>query len=150
MGVPLLGPRTIRRLAGAYSFRGAGWSASQDLGVKTTGLAYLSLFVGDLDASKHFYSDILGLPIVVDEEWGAMVQAGAVQLILHPREDRTQEDVELVFNVEDLDAAFAELRRAGVAVLEDPQLRDWGDKDGAVADPDGNRIYLRESPTARA
>ena len=120
-----------------------GWSR-QDERVNTTGLAYLSLFVADLSASKDFYSRILSLPLVDDEEWGVTVQAGAVQLMLHPREGRAQEDVELVFNVDDVDAAFDELRAAGASILEEPQVRAWGDKDGAVADPDGNRIYLRQ------
>ena len=113
--------------------------------MQTSGLAYISLFVADLGRSKEFYSGLLGLPLVNDEEWGATVQAGPVQLMLHPREDRTQQDVELVFDVTELDSAFEELRAAGVQVLEQPQAREWGDKDGAVADPDGNRVYLRES-----
>lgn len=113
--------------------------------MQTSGLAYISLFVADMARSKEFYGQRLGLPLLTDEEWGATFQAGPVQLMLHPRESRTQQDVELVFDVIELDAAFDELRTAGVEVLEEPEAREWGDKDGAVADPDGNRIYLRET-----
>ena len=113
--------------------------------MQTSGLAYISLFVADLARSKEFYSGLLGLPLVNDAEWGATVQAGPVQLMLHPREGRTQQDVELVFDVTNLEAAFEELREAGVDVVEQPQAREWGDKDGAVTDPDGNRVYLRET-----
>lgn len=55
--------------------------------VKTSGLAYLSLFVADLAKSKAFYGELLGLPLVNDEEWGVTVQAGAVQVMLHPAEE---------------------------------------------------------------
>lgn len=113
--------------------------------MQTTGLAYISLFVEDVDRSKEFYVGALGLPLLTDDEWGATLQAGPVQLMIHPREGRTQRDVELVFDVVKLDEAFEELRAAGIEVLEEPQAREWGDKDGAVADPDGNRVYLRES-----
>jgi lactoylglutathione lyase len=113
--------------------------------VKTRGLAYLSLFVADVAKSKSFYGDLLGLTLVNDEEWGVTVQAGAVQLMLHPREDGAPpQHVEMVFDVDDVDGAFSEVRAAGAGVLEEPATREWGDRDGAVADPDGNRIYLRE------
>lgn len=114
--------------------------------MKTNGLAYLSLFVADVAKSTTFYGDLLGLPIVNDEDWGVTVQAGAVQLMLHPRDDATApQNVELVFDVADVEVAFEEARAAGVEVLEEPKEREWGDKDGAIADPDGNRIYLRQT-----
>jgi catechol 2,3-dioxygenase-like lactoylglutathione lyase family enzyme len=113
--------------------------------MKTSGLAYLSLFVADIAKSRDFYGGLLGLPIVNDEDWGVTVQAGTVQLMLHPAEsDAAPQNVEMVFDVEDLAAAFTEARAAGVNVLDEPQEREWGDQDGALGDPDGNRIYLRQ------
>jgi len=116
--------------------------------MRTSGLAYLSLFVKDLPASKRFYVDLLGLKLLEDEAWGAALQAGSVQIMLHPRENADEQHVELVFDVLDLDEAMSEARASGLEILEEPEKREWGDRDGAVADPDGNRIYLRERPGA--
>lgn len=54
----------------------------------------------------------------------------------------------MTFNVANVDTAIAELAAAGVRVVEQPTDRDWGDRDGAVEDPDGNVVYLRSVRTA--
>lgn len=53
-------------------------------------LAYLSIYASDLDNSRRFYGDLLGLPILRREDWGVVVQAGEVQLFLHPADDVDQ------------------------------------------------------------
>ena len=108
-------------------------------------LAYLSIYASDLDNSRRFYGDLLGLPVLRQEEWGVMVQAGEVQLFLHPADDVDQlrQRLEMTFDVDNVDDVITELRARGVPVLEEPSDRDWGDRDGAVEDPDGNAIYLR-------
>jgi lactoylglutathione lyase len=107
------------------------------------GLAYLSLYVDDLAASRRFYVHLLGLPIVDEGDWGLVLRAGTVDLFLDVRRDILPQHVELTFDVRQVDAAIAALRRAGVTVLEEPTDREWGDRDGAVVDPDGNLVYLR-------
>jgi catechol 2,3-dioxygenase-like lactoylglutathione lyase family enzyme len=103
----------------------------------------LSLYVRDLNASRQFYGDYLGLPVVQDEEWGVVLASGDVSLFLHPRETDAAQHVELTFDVVDADAMVSELRARGVRVLDEVANREWGDRDGAVADPDGNAVYLR-------
>jgi uncharacterized glyoxalase superfamily protein PhnB len=78
------------------------------------------------------------------------VQAGELQLFLHPREgvDQLPQRLEMTFDVDDADDAIADLRAMRVPVLEEATDRDWGDRDGAVEDPDGNIVYLRSSPPA--
>jgi catechol 2,3-dioxygenase-like lactoylglutathione lyase family enzyme len=117
-------------------------------GVIARGLAYLSLYVNDLRGSRGFYGDLLGLSIVSDGDWGVVLDAGGVQLFLHPRESRDEpgQRVEMTFDVDDADTAIAELKARGVRVLEEASDRDWGDRDGAVEDPDGNVVYLRSVP----
>jgi catechol 2,3-dioxygenase-like lactoylglutathione lyase family enzyme len=48
-------------------------------------LAYLTLFVDDLAASRRFYAELLGPPISNEGDWGLVLQAGGVELFLHPR-----------------------------------------------------------------
>jgi len=117
------------------------------LTVNISGLASLSIYARDVDASKHFYGTVLGLPVVREEDWGVVVQAGDVQLFLHPAvgdRDRDRQRLELVFHVEDVDAAFADLSAAGATVIEEPTDREWGERDGSVGDPDGNTVYLSQ------
>lgn len=107
-------------------------------------LAYLSIYVRDIRESRAFYADLLGLAVVSDEDWGVVVDAGVVQLFLHPGDsDRPPQRLEMTFDVADVDASIADLRAAAVPVVEEATDRDWGERDGAVADPDGNVVYLR-------
>ena len=116
--------------------------------VRARRLAYLSIYVSDLDNSRRFYCDLLGLPILRQEAWGAVVQAGEVELFLHPLDHVAEPDqrLELTFDVDDADEAVADLRAHGMRVIEEVADRDWGDRDGAVVDPDGNVVYLRSRP----
>ena len=111
-------------------------------------LAYLSIYVSDLDNSRRFYCDLLGLPILRQEAWGAVIQAGEVELFLHPQDHVAEPDqrLELTFDIDDADVAVAELRAVGVPIVEEVADRDWGDRDGAVEDPDGNVVFLRSRP----
>lgn len=113
------------------------------------GLAYLSIYVSDTESSRGFYGGLLGLPVVDEQEWGVLIQAGSVQLFLHPRHgDQRPQNLEMTFTVDDADAAVADLRSHGVSVVEEVIDREWGDRDGAVTDPDGNVLYLRSGSRA--
>jgi catechol 2,3-dioxygenase-like lactoylglutathione lyase family enzyme len=41
------------------------------------------LFVSDLDASKRFYIDLLGLPIVFDDSIVVVLKTGSGRVVLH-------------------------------------------------------------------
>ena len=49
---------------------------------------------------------------------------------------------ELCVYADDVDAAVAELRRAGVPVLAEPADQPWGDRMAYVEDPEGNPVML--------
>jgi catechol 2,3-dioxygenase-like lactoylglutathione lyase family enzyme len=107
-------------------------------------LAYLSIYVSDIRESRAFYADLLGLAVVSDEDWGVVLDAGEVQLFLHPGDsDRPPQRLEMTFDVSDVDQSIADLEVAGVRMVDDATDRDWGERDGAVSDPDGNVVYLR-------
>lgn len=90
-------------------------------------LAYLTLSVDDLAASRRFYAELLGLPISNEGDWGLVLEAGGVELFLHPRGDSPwSQQLEMTFDVADVDAAIERLRRLGVPVVEEPANREWG------------------------
>lgn len=110
----------------------------------------LTIHVNDLSVSKAFYADLLGLPLAADEEWGVVLEAGDVRLFLHPADATlgARQHLEMTFDVDDADSAIAALKTKGIPVLEEREDRDWGDRDGAVQDPDGNVVYLRSKGRA--
>jgi catechol 2,3-dioxygenase-like lactoylglutathione lyase family enzyme len=107
----------------------------------------LTIHVNDLSASKAFYADLLGLPIVADEEWGVVLEVGDVRLFLHSSDARlaARQHLEMTFDVDGADSAIAALKAKGIPVAEEPEDPDWGT---AVQDPDGNVVLLRSKGRA--
>jgi lactoylglutathione lyase len=104
----------------------------------------LELFVDDLGRSVDFYRRALGFRLVRQDPGYASLCNGAVVLGLGPAAGlpkRRGAGVEVVLEVDDLDAAYARVRRAGVRPVEAPRGRPWGLRDFRILDPDG--YYLR-------
>jgi catechol 2,3-dioxygenase-like lactoylglutathione lyase family enzyme len=97
--------------------------------------------------SRRFFAELLGLPLVTDEEWGCVLDAGGIQPFLHPSNGDQRQHLELTFYVDDADAIVTDLTTRGVRLSEPVTDRDWGDRDGAVLDPDDNVVYLRSKRT---
>ena len=117
----------------------------------------IELFVDDLDTSIGFYAG-LGFAVERREHDYASLRWGDAVIGLEPAAKLpetgpgpgfTQErlagargaGVEIVLEVEDLDAALAVVRAAGHPLADPPQDRPWGLRDFRLADPDG--YYLR-------
>ncbi len=49
------------------------------------------------------------------------------------------------FHTDDLDAAFEKVRAAGAEIVQEPDDRPWGVRDGAVRDPAGNLIRIEQA-----
>jgi catechol 2,3-dioxygenase-like lactoylglutathione lyase family enzyme len=108
---------------------------------------YVRVPVTDIEHSKHFYGEILGLeqnPNSPDGDW-VEYEAGNVTLAVmaphtHDYEFAPLPPGTLAFRVPDVAAAKAKLEAAGVEVDE---VWDSGVCRGAgISDPDGNRILL--------
>jgi lactoylglutathione lyase len=123
-------------------------------------LAYVILYVSDLDASIGFYRDVLGLPFKFADAGYAEFATGSTRLALYERrraEWLTGRPVtpgpaaEVVFVVEDVDARAAELATRGAAILSGPTDRPWGHRTVHLADPDGFVVELaQEIPRRRS
>ena len=121
-----------------------------------TGVGQLHITVSDLDESVRFYRDVLGLThlFTVEGRPMAFLQAGSVRLYLGATEDERFHSRPVVYyDVEDVDASYAEITGRGAESLSAPHVvhRD-GDTElrmAFVADPDGNPVGLMaERPAA--
>jgi lactoylglutathione lyase len=125
----------------------------------------LELFVEDLDASIRFYDRALGFRLERREPDYASLRRGDALLGLGPVAKLprggvgpgfTQErvsagrgaGVEVVLEVEDLDAAREQVEAAGYPIAAPLQDRPWGLRDFRLVDPDG--YYLRVTTSARS
>jgi catechol 2,3-dioxygenase-like lactoylglutathione lyase family enzyme len=117
------------------------------------GLSSVLLNVSDLERSRRFYGDHLGLPLVAEPEKDHVLVflAGPTSLVIHAHGDFKgsavpgPEDpgaVLLFLSVDDVDAATEELRSAGVTVAAEPADQPWGERTATVFDPDGHPIFL--------
>jgi predicted enzyme related to lactoylglutathione lyase len=125
------------------------------------------LAVHDHDEALAFYRDVLGLEVRNDVEFEGMRWVTVsppsqpdVQIVLEPPladpnaspADR-QAMAELlakgllravIFNTDDVDAAFERIRDAGAEVLQEPIDMPYGVRDCAFRDPSGNMLRFSQ------
>jgi lactoylglutathione lyase len=106
------------------------------------------LFPDDLDASAAFYVDVLGFQVVRDERPApapyVALQRGDVRVGLaarpapaDPALRRPPTGVELVLEVDDLEAVHAHVLANRWPLAEDLTDRPWGLRDFRLVDPHG-------------
>jgi len=105
------------------------------------------LNVSDIELSRRFYGELLGLPLQIEPDDHSSVYAlGEVSLVVHAHDEHAGtsppgiEDpgaTVLFLAVDDVDRAVEELRGAGVTISQEPVDQPWGARDAAVLDPDG-------------
>ena len=110
------------------------------------------IFPDDLDATADFYERVLGFTLTQDERTAdqpylALARDGVrVGALAWPGEgDRARRvpptGVEIVLEVDDLEAERERVARAGWPVTDEITLQRWGLRDFRLLDPDG--YYLR-------
>jgi catechol 2,3-dioxygenase-like lactoylglutathione lyase family enzyme len=105
----------------------------------------------DLDRSRRFYRDLLGLAVY--REFGPPDDPGLVffpgQGLLEVSGHATGppgRSVMIWLQVRDVNAEHARLAAAGVPVVREPAVEPWGLTEMHIEDPDGVRIILVEVP----
>ena len=117
-------------------------------------VAYVNVFVLDLERALPFYRDVLGLALEhADAEHGyASFAAGPVRLGLAVAGDEQRALVGrhtgVGLSVDDLEKEHARLTGAGVAFSMPPTRQPWGGFMALFADPDGNVFYLDQVSAA--
>jgi catechol-2,3-dioxygenase len=125
-------------------------------GVHVTGMNELVLEVLDLDAAAHFYSGVLGLPVVSRSENRAWLMVGDRTRIglwtpqVGIAQGRGGVHVHYAMHIaeSDLDAALERLQEHGY----DPEVVEFeetGSRAAYVSDPDGNVVELWTYDVAR-
>jgi catechol 2,3-dioxygenase-like lactoylglutathione lyase family enzyme len=108
----------------------------------------ITLFTDDVAATKAFYVEVFGLPVVFEDEASAVFRFGP-QLINLLRASEAPDVIEpavlgngkrtlFTLTVEDVDAVCADVQARGVSLLNGPEDRPWGVRTACFADPGGN------------
>mgnify|MGYP000928136420 CR=1 FL=1 len=119
-------------------------------------VAYVNVFVNDLDRAVAFYRDALGLTLEFSSEAHgyASFAAGPVRLGLAlPGADQAGlvgRHTGVGLQVDDLEAEHARLSGLGVRFTMPPTRQPWGGFMALIADPDGNVFYLDQVAAAHA
>lgn len=111
----------------------------------------ITLFVEDLEATKRFYDEVFGLPLVFEDDASAvfnfgntlvnLLKATAAPELIEPAAIALPDSgarAQLTIDVDDVDAVCAELARRGVTLLNGPMDRPWGVRTAAFRDPAGH------------
>lgn len=116
------------------------------------GLESLILFVSNLAASRAFYVEVLGLPVLFEDEIVIVVGGPSGRVVLH-RNDRGHDErgifpagvgvggAAVRFTVDDPDAWERVAVARGHTVLWPTQEAAWG-RFVVLADPDGRSVVL--------
>jgi catechol 2,3-dioxygenase-like lactoylglutathione lyase family enzyme len=105
----------------------------------------------NLDRSRHFYRDVLGLAIY--REFGPPDDPAVVFFlgpglleVSGPAADPPGRSVMIWIQVRDVHAEYARLAAAAVRIIRPPVAEPWGLIEMWIEDPDGVRIVLVEVP----
>lgn len=119
-------------------------------------IAYVNVFVSDLDRAVAFYRDTLGLELQFSspEHGYASLSAGAVRLgIAVPGPDQPEligRHTGVGLEVADVEVEHNRLAGLGVSFTMPPSRQPWGGFMAMFADPDGNIYYLDQISAAHA
>ncbi len=133
-----------------------------------SGWDHYALVVNDLDVTRHFYCDILGMTEVqrppTFKFHGAWFRKGTAEMHViqidaasqPPGDTPAQVTPELdiararhhAFLVDDMDAVLARLKECNIEVVLGPRSRGDGAKQTYVMDPDGHLVEFITAPTA--
>jgi catechol 2,3-dioxygenase-like lactoylglutathione lyase family enzyme len=95
--------------------------------------------------AARFYRDVLGLDLLMDQGWIATYGSSErmdVQLSFASQGGSGTPTPDLSIEVDDLDAALARVREAGIAIEYGPATEPWGVRRFYVRDPFGKLLNI--------
>lgn len=112
--------------------------------LRVSGIDHVVLHVSDLDRSRHFYLDVLGLEVSHEEGRHSFLRCGQQQVALFESPDREihagdeMNHMALRLETGDYEEVKAALEREGLRVTGRP----GDDRCIYFSDPDGHRLQL--------
>jgi catechol 2,3-dioxygenase-like lactoylglutathione lyase family enzyme len=127
--------------------------------LKTQGVLHFSLPVSDLDRSRKFYQELLGMKVIEQSARMVFLKTGENYLILAKGNEPLKYDsakttpVHHAFKVcpEDFQPSIDFLRKNGVEVFNIEDRKEgvfWGPQ-AYFLDPDGNKLEIYAGPGAK-
>ena len=120
-------------------------------------ISAITLFVDDLAATRSFYLEVFGLPVLFEDEDSAvfgfdntminLLKSSAAVSLIDPAtvaSPDTGSRLQLTLDVENVDATCAELAGHGVVLLNGPMDREWGIRTASFLDPGGHIWEIAE------
>lgn len=124
---------------------------------------HVTLVVADLEKSRVFFHDVLGMPEMPRPDFGfpgLWFQAGSTQIHLNVAGEEAgsagleydassiTRALHIAFSVDDAMAAANFLRERGVEIIAGPRNRPDGAVQLYILDPDGHQIEITSPPPA--
>ena len=113
--------------------------------IKTKGIDHVVIWVSDLERSKRFYIDLLGMSIAHESRWQSFLRCGEQQLALFQVRDGAEvtsgaelNHMALVMEAANYAEVKAKLEHEGIEVTG----RQGDDRCIYFDDPDGHRLQL--------
>lgn len=112
-----------------------------------THLLEVAFFSDDVAAMADFYKQLLGAGPVAESEDMAIFMSGNTKIFIHKTYEAGDGELppenHFAYAVEDVDAACAALKAAGLSVEVAPKDYYWG-RSAYLRDPDGHLIELNK------
>jgi catechol 2,3-dioxygenase-like lactoylglutathione lyase family enzyme len=99
----------------------------------------------DIAAAKRFYEDVLGLELLMDHGWIATYGSRdkmSIQISFASQGGSGTPTPDLSIEVDDLQAAYERMKRAGFPIEYGPVDEPWGVRRFFVRDPFGKLINI--------
>jgi lactoylglutathione lyase len=116
-------------------------------------LSHLFLYVSDLARSRQFYTELLGLRVLLEEN--GYVRVGVpdglhIGMEVGKPWQIGAHGIEMNLEVDDVDAWTQRLRDAGIRIDQGPSDMPWGARHSFFQDPDGYRLSIFTPSPAEA
>ncbi len=110
-------------------------------------LSHLFVSVRDLAATHRFYVELLGLEVLMGGPDQDYLRLGGndgfhMGIEAHPEFATPTPGIEIVIQVDDVDAAYARLSAVGVVFDGPPADQEWGARHAWLRDPSGYRLSI--------